>query len=187
MVSIPHVAAAGTSSVLTLAAGVPAVKHLAGIGDHVHAGLAAVVGSVGDRADLPYVAVGAFHEHHRQAAHERAVALAVFACEPATRIERLPGGVAVVEDIPVGGVCAFVYPFAELDEDIVAIDIAQLAVAVAQRERHGRVVAPCARRLVVRAAAHHVRAGKAVARPELVGHAERIAHGHAVHAVPHRP
>ena len=187
VVGIPHVSAAGASLLLAHVAGVSAVEHLACVGDHVHAGLAAVVGGVGDRAYLPYVVVGSLHEHHGQAAHERTVALAALTREPATRIERLPGGIAVIENVPVGGVCALVYPFAELGEDVVAIDVAQLAVAVAERERHGRVVAPRARGLVVRAMPHHVGAGEAAARHELVGHAERIAHSHAVCTVPHRP
>lgn len=77
------------------------------------------------------------------------------------------GGVADVEE-PVDGVGALAVPPHEVPTDVVDVNEPQFTIAVTNRERHRRVVAPRARQLVVTPVTDHVRAAERASRPKLV-------------------
>lgn len=62
----------------------------------------------------------------------------------------------------------------------------KLSNRVAGSKRHGRVIAPGAGGLPVRAVADHVGAFERATRPELVGNAQRVADGKSIDAVAQR-
>ena len=186
VIGIPHIAAAPAG----LAGRLPRERALAhqahGVANHLLACVHAGIGRVRDGAHRAHLSTRAVHEDHGHAAHERPVALVPLARAAAARRQRLSRGVAVVEGHAVRRVHPIVDPCAEPPQNVIAIDAPQLAIAVAQRESHARVVAPCASKLVMATAAHHVNALKTSARLEFERHAQSVAHRHAIHAIAQR-
>ena len=121
----------------------------------------------------------------RDRAHERAVAVVPLPRKALPALERLARGVADVEE-PVDRVGTLAIPPHEAPADVVDVNAPQLTEAVADRERHRRVVAPRARRLVVAAVADHVRAAERAPRTELVRNAQCVGHRLAVDSVTKR-
>ena len=186
VIGVPHIAAAPAGTTGRLARGRALAHQTRGVTNHFLARIHTCIGRVRDGAHCAHLGTRAIHEDHGQAAHERPVALVPLARAAAARRQRLARGVAVVEGHAVRRVRPIVDPCAESSQNVIAIDAPQLAIAVAQRERHARVIAPRTSELVVAAAAHHVSALKTSARLELKRHAQSVAHRHAIHAIAQR-
>ena len=84
-------------------------------------------------------------ERKRDRAHERAVAVVPLPRKAVPALERLASGVADVEE-PVDRVDALAIPPHEALTDVVDVNAPQLTVAVADGERHRRIIAPRAPR-----------------------------------------
>ena len=135
-----------------------------------------------DRGDGAHLVVGGVGERERDRAHERAVAVVPLPREPVPALERFARGVANVKE-PVDGVGALAIPPNEAPADVVDVNAPQLTIAVADRKRHRRVVAPRTRRLVVAAVTDHVRAAERAPRTKLIRDAQRVGHRLAIDAV----
>lgn len=152
--------------------------------DVVHAERAAHIVRVGDRGDGPDLVVRGVRERQRGDAHEAAVAVVALARKAAARVYRGGHGDPAIEDDAIRRVLPAAQPPLEAMADVARVDAAQLANRVAGRQRHAGVVAPGARRLVVRAVADHSLACEGPAGLELVRHAQGIADRQAVDCVP---
>ena len=95
---------------------------------------------------------------------------------PWPSLKAVGSSVADVEQT-VAGIRAIPIPGEKLLANVGDVDTPKLTIAIAYREGHRRVVAPCARRLVVRAVTDHADTLERIARHELVGHAQGIANG----------
>ena len=121
-----------------------------------------------------HLVVGRVRKGQRHSAHEGAVAVVALAGKAMADAQGRRRYVADVEQA-VTGVSVVVVLREELLANVAHVNAPQLAVAVADGKRHRGVVAPRARRLVVRAVARHARARKGAAPHELVRDAERVA------------
>ena len=135
-----------------------------------------------DRGDGAHLVVGSVGERERDRAHERAVAVVPLPRKAAPALERPSRGVADVEEA-VDRVGALAVPPHEAPADVIDVNAPQFAVAVTDGERHRRVIAPRARRLIVAAVADHARAAERAPRTELVRNAQRVGYRLAVDAV----
>lgn len=133
----------------------------------------------GNGADL---IVRHIKKRQKNRAHKRTVAVITLARQAMTCYKCTRRRVADIEK-PVARIGAVAIPRQKPRADVINIDAAQLTLAVAYRERHGRVVAPGTSRLSMGTEADHPGALKRVTPAKLKRNPQRIANSLAVYTV----
>ena len=138
--------------------------------------------SVGDCRDLTDFFVCRIGERQGRDAHERAVAVVALAGASFAGVQGAGGRAAVIENA-VDCILVTGNPADELVAHVRGVDVPELPNRVTGSKHHGRVVAPGAVGLPMRAVADHVRAFERAAGPKLVRNAQRVADGKPIDAV----
>ena len=137
---------------------------------------------MGDGRNRANLIVRHIKKRQRNRAHKRAIAVIALAKQAMTCYKCTRRRVADIEK-SVACIGAVAIPRQKPRSNVIGIDAAQITIAVAYRERHGRVVAPGTSRLSMGTETDHPGAFKRIPPTKLKRNPQRIANGLAVYTV----